>query len=330
MLKGKEVKGQLVVSKLPEVRWDGELTNSARSTFLTCRKKFEWSYLRRLSPRAPSIPFLVGGLYHNGLERMYRDGHFDEDEERDTVSKACEEACLTPGLTVKQSDEIWEQQAQVMGLLRGYAKRYLANDKKIWKVLETEKSFTYPLQPGWRARGKRDMVVRRRADGKIGLVEHKTARSVDAKYVAKLPLDNQIQGYANALKKSMGKLPDFVVYNVAKKSQLRKKQSETFEAYCKRVENDFVLNPANYYYRETLIITQTDAQRYETEQRRFAVEMERAIKEKYFYLNTNACTQMGICPFMGLCISGPTRENLSKFRERVSTHEELSVEEVLN
>jgi hypothetical protein len=317
-------KGQLVVQTLPEARWDGALTNSARSTFLNCRKKFEWQYMRRLSPRAPSIPFLVGGLVHNGLERLYKTGVFRPIAEGQIVAKACEEACLDSSLNPQQSDKVWEQQAMIMGILRGYAKLYLAKDMKAWEVLEAESSFSYDIPNGWTAQGKRDMVVRRRSDRKMGLVEHKTAGRVDANYVSKLPLDNQIIGYANALKKKYGRLPDFVVYNIMKKSQLRKGQKETFEKYQKRIEDDYTLNPSSYFYRETLTISEKDARRFEEELFRFAKEMERAIEEGFFYKNTGQCTAMGVCPYMPLCIEGPNRANLSRFRERAELHEELA------
>lgn len=325
-IKGKAAikkKGQLVVQTLPAIEWDGQLTNSARSTFLNCRQKFEWAYLRRLSPRKPSIPFLVGGLVHNGLERFYKSGVVNLKKERDIAEAACDAAAMN-ALDAKGSDEIMQQLAMVMGILSGYAKLYIKNDLAKWKVLEAEASFVYDLPNGWKKRGKRDMMIQRKSDGKIGLVEHKTAGRVDAKYVTKLPLDNQIIGYANAIKKEKGKLPDFVVYNIMKKTQLRKSQKETFDQYAKRIEADYVLNPSGYFYRETLVITATSARRFEEELIRFVEEMEAAIKKGYFYKNTGQCTAMGVCEFMPLCIEGPNRANLSRFRERADLHEELA------
>lgn len=316
-------KAKAVADSLPEIEWDGNLTNSARSTFLDCRKKFEWSYLRRLSPRTPSLPFLVGGLVHNGLEHMYKTGRFDEARERGLVRAECDKAAKTAGLTAKMSDKIYSQAAMIMGILKGYAKHYLAKDLAQWEVLEAEASFSYPLPNGWNAMGKRDMVVRRRKDGKVCLVEHKTAATIDASYIAKLPLDAQIIGYANSLLKKMGKLPDYVVYNVIKKVGIKQKQTESFNSYLKRVEDEYVREPENYFYRETIQFSREDIQNFEQELFTFSKEMERAIEEKFFYKNTSSCTRMGVCPFMQMCISGPTKENLMHFRVRSAVHEEL-------
>ena len=322
---------QLIVRNLPKIKWDNTLTNSARSTFWNCRKKFEWSYLRRLSPRAPFVPFLVGGLVHDGLDRMYSNKKMNEAEERCIAEEACEKACMEKSLTGWQSDKMWEQQAVVMGILRGYEKLYLKKDLKNWKIIAPESEFAYDFYKGkkgtWQYRGKRDLLVRRKKDNAFGLVEHKTTAMLNAGYIAKLPLDSQILGYASSVLKEFKKLPDFVLYNVMKKTQLRKTQRETFDAYMKRVEKDYLLSPTSYFYRETLSFSKRDIANFDTELLSFAKEMERSIKEGYFYKNTTHCTAMGVCQFMALCIEGPTPLNLSRFKERKKIHDELGGKE---
>lgn len=319
----KKPEGVLIATKLPEMEWNGKLSNSARSTFLNCRKKFQWQYLYRLSPRKPSIPFLIGGLFHNGLEQMYKNGFFDRDKTEQEVVVACEKACAESMLTPEESDKIWIQQGMIMGMLGGYEKLYLEKDLKEWEVVETERQFTYKISETQEAVGKRDMVVKVKKTGKIRLVEHKTAGRVDAGYIAKLPLDNQILGYANSLKKQMGKLPSDIVYNIVKKSALRLSQKETFAQFKKRVESEYLVNPSVYFYREVVSFTDKDVANYEAELKRFSEELLRAIKEKYFYMNTGQCTIMGTCPYMGLCINGPTQDALSRYRIRAAMHEEL-------
>lgn len=314
---------QVIARGLPDIRWEGRLTNSARNTFLNCRRKFEFSYLRRLSPRAPSIPFLVGGLVHEALDRIYKTWEFDEAEERKIASERCETACKEAAITEQQSDKIWEQQAVVMGILRGYAKHYMAKDKKEWKVVQAEGAFKYSLPNGWTAEGKRDLVVTRKKDNALGLVEHKTASRIDAGYVAKLPLDSQILGYANSMKKEFGKLPKFICYNVMKKSGLRRKQAESFDEFTRRIEEEYLGAPTMYFYRETLSFSEKDVQAYEQELIRFSEEMDKTIKSGYFYVNTSHCTAMGICPFLPLCAQGVNKDNLGRYMERANVHAEL-------
>ncbi len=303
------------------------LTNSARSTFLNCRKKYEYTYVYGLASRKPSIPFLVGGLFHNELDEMYTNGVFDEDAARKRIDDACEKASGQEGLTPDDSDKIWMQKAIVLGMVRGYAKFYLKDDLKKWKIIRCEGSFTVELPGGWTYRGKTDMVVEDRKTKKRFLVEHKTAGRLDAGYVAKLPLDNQIIGYAWA-DREQGNNYDGVVYNVAKKPTIRLKGNETQSQFLKRVEDEYVLYPAKYFYREPLEFSDANLDRFGEELKKFVKNIDRAHDEKDFYQNTTQCTSMGVCPFMRLCIEGVNKETLMMYRVKAQAHEELPAEEI--
>lgn len=321
--------GKDVASDLPPRKWEGTLTNSSRTTFLNCRKKFDWQYLRRLSPRTPYLPFFVGGLFHNGLERMYTSGKFDEDNEREIVEEACDKACKTPGITTQMSDTLQSQSAMIMGMLIGYEQLYLKKDLRAWKVLSAESTFKYPLKGELTkiSTGKRDMVVQEKATDKVALVEHKTTSWLTPGYISKLPLDSQILKYALSILKQTGKAPDKVVYNVARKAALRKKQTESLAQFCRRIEDEYTANPTSYFYRETLTFSMDDLRRYEAEENRFVGELDRAIKEGYFSLNTSHCTAYGTCHYMPLCVGGADKMTLTRYRVRKAVHEEL-VEEV--
>ena len=306
--------------------WDGTLTNSSRATFMNCRKKWEYEYIRRLAPRRVSIPFLVGGLFHDGLDRMYKVGAFDAEEfEEQVVLPKCEQAaeqCLEPG----QSDDVWMQRAVVMGMLKGYAKAYLKGDMASYKILRAEESFAIPLEKGRQYMGKRDLLVMDRKTEKLVLFEHKTTSRLDGGYLAKLPLDNQILGYAWSVGKLMGRLPERVVYNVAKKPGIRQKASETFEEFAARVEQEYVLEPARYFYRETIHFSKADIDRFYAGLGPIAGEMERCVKTNFFYQNTGHCTTYGACQYMPLCVNGVNKETLAQYRVKDSSHEELEIQ----
>ncbi len=170
------------------------------------------------------------------------------------------------------------------------------------------------------------MVVRERKSGRVKLVEHKTAGRLDAAYVAKLPLDNQIIGYAWAKGKEKVKL-EGVVYNVTKKPSIRLRQNETLNDFYKRIESEYTERPEEYFYRESLSFSPDDLKRFETELTRFMGEIDRCHKEDFFYQNTSQCTAMGVCPFMKLCCEGATKENLMLYRVKGRPHEEIPEED---
>lgn len=315
------------LSKFKAFAQGKELTNSARSTFMNCRKKYEYSYVYNLATRRPSIPFLVGGLFHNALDRCYSNGFaLDIDAEKDVAERECEKASQAPGLTPEESDKVWVQAATVVGLLTGYKKQWLAQDKRNWDVIEAEGTFDVPLPGGWRYRGKTDLVVRDRKTKAVKLVEHKTTGRLDAGYVAKLPLDNQILGYIWAKNQEKLGIKE-VVYNVSRKPSIRLKQSETLDAFCKRLVEEYNLNTATYYYRETLVFDPSDVERFRAELFSFVEEIDRCEERKFYYQNTTQCTAMGVCPFMALCTGGVNEETLGMYRVKERAHEELPDED---
>ncbi len=297
------------------------LTNSARGTFMNCRRKYAFEYLHLLAPRRTNIPFLVGGLFHDGLEWMYKNGFFDAETFGKKVHKAVKEAA-TSALDTQQSDKIWIQEAIIMGMLKGYERLYLEIDLKEYEVLSTESSFAIPLDHGWTYKGKRDMVMRHKKTKAVWLWEHKTTSQLDSGYIAKLPLDNQILGYAWSLIKEIGSV-EKVMYNVTKKPGIKQKQTETFEQYRDRVLGVYCAEPERYFYREPVLFSQKQIDRFVDELNRFVGEMEAAVQSGYFYQNAGHCTAYGKCEFMPICVNGPSKDILQQYRQKTSAHEEL-------
>jgi len=302
------------------------LTNSSRSMFLNCRRKYQYSYVYGLAPRKPSVPFLVGGLFHDELDRMYTAGEFDEEAAKARIATACEKAANTEGLVPEDSDNIYVQQAIAFGAVKGYAANYLASDLKKWRVVAAEGDFSVPINSSWTYRGKTDLVVEERATGRTLLVEHKTAGRLDAGYVAKLPMDSQILGYAWAKRQEKLRLAG-VVYNVTKKPQIRQRQTETLRQFYQRIEDEYALNPAAYFYREILVFSDGDIDRFAGELEDFTRDVEQAQERNKFSVNPSQCTAMGVCPFMRLCLDGVNKETLMHYRIKDRPHEELPQED---
>ena len=276
----------------------------------------------RLTPIKASLPFLVGGLFHDGLEKFY-DGKFKEQTFRKYVQDKIE-AAMEAATSSQESELLWVQEIVVMGMLSGYIERYAKQDKVQWKIIAPETDFTFKLQNGMTYAGKRDLLVESRKTPGITLVEHKTTGYITPGYIAKLPLDNQIQIYCVSVEKEYGKLPKRVIYNIIKKPGIRQKQNESFEQYRVRVEQEYKDNLTSYFYREVVPISSLKAKEHSLELEKCACEIQRAIKEGYYYKNTTQCTSFGNCPFMPLCLKQPLAIN--GFNQRESLHSELSIQ----
>lgn len=92
---------------------------------------------------------------------------------------------------------------------------------KEYEVLGVEKKFNWEID-GHKMIGFADLILKRKSDGKIVLVDHKSAGRL-MKKDGKTPLKNQIEYlesykkqmymYADAMKKTMGFFPDIIVWN---------------------------------------------------------------------------------------------------------------------
>lgn len=298
------------------------LTNSARSTFLNCRKKFYWQYIKRLSPIKPAMPLLVGGLVHDGLERFYSKEGLDLDEYQLIVQQKLNEQLAFVSKD-EDASKLMQQEALVMGILNGYVKRYSKQDKTNWVIKAPETEFCFDI-PGSTLKnaGKRDLLVNSKKDKSLILVEHKTTARLDPGYLAKLPLDNQILGYAYSCLVDEGELPKHIVYNVMQKLGIRLKQNETLQQFYDRMKMEYEYNLESMFYREIVPINKKQVMQYIEELSMMAQEISRCIETGFFYMNTTQCTQYGTCPYMPLCTKQKDAEYLYVIRE--STHAELS------
>lgn len=325
---------QKIVTSLGDVDLSArEITNSARSTLLTCRRKFALSYGHRLRRRGVVDYFWIGGQFHKELEIMYENRAFDRKRMAARVREAAGEA-MALAADDGQRAKIQVAHATLMGMVPVYADLYLEQDLRRFKIAATEQALEREI-PGtkWTYRGKTDMVVdlARLKDpwgerGTRGMVENKTTGQMDANYFARLPLDHQILGYVWLLEPHWGRM-GFIVYNVAQKSRLRQKNGESFNQFCARIEEDYRLDPTKYFYREKVEFSWKTVKAFVGELVDFVGEVEFHQKRGIWGMATNQCTIRGACEFLRLCIEGPSRDVLMEYSRREHAHEELDGDE---
>jgi len=314
------------------------MTNSMRRQFTGCRRRCYWQYVQRLTPRAVFVPYLTGGLFHAELGAAYlgTSGMCDPDVDKpkpftfDAQLAAARvtavvEAALkdSVGLTPEDVDKVWMQQAVVCGMVAGHAKRYLKQDRAAWKVLGVEvKDTVLPIRgTGWSLAGALDLLVEEK--GKPLIVEHKTTADISASYVARIPLDWQILGYAWLAAAKLGRPVNWVVYNMVKKPTIRQRKGETMEGFLERLEDVYATEPHKYFHRERVKVTAPMVKAFLAELAQFVGEFDRCLETGFWYQNAYACDLRGACPYMRLCLEGPNKANLLHYTRRAAKHAEL-------
>ena len=170
------------------------LTNSMRTCFIKCRRRFWYSYDNKLTPKERAIYFVIGSAFHTALDSLYTKAKLPK------VLKAADDE-MREAMTVTVSPFMQEKletgRAMLRGMLRAYFQTYIASDLKRFEVLHTEVKgeMTASSDPEWIWGGKLDMVVQEKATKQVFIMEHKTAASINEDYVGRLPLDDQIHHY---------------------------------------------------------------------------------------------------------------------------------------
>jgi hypothetical protein len=302
------------------------LTGSRLRCFRTCARLHQLRYVEGWRPRQESEALRFGSLFHLGLEAWWRAAANPAAGPLDSALAA---------VAGRAVDEF--EQVRIEELLRGYDLRWRDSIGE-YEVLGVEVAYRAPLlNPAtrfarsrtWQLAGKIDAVVRRRADGRVLVVEHKTTveeiETDDKHYWSTLALDPQISGYCVGAE-ALGYAVDEILYDVAKKPgqkplkatppesrkytkdgrlyATQRESDETAEEYRARIRAEIEGALSRFFQRRAIPRTESQLHDYLVD----AWQQGRAMRELelagFAPRNTDACHRFGTCPFWLVCSTG--------------------------
>lgn len=138
----------------------------------------------------------------------------------------------------------------VLAMADGYATRWGKDDQaRKWLALEEKFDVRFPHANGYRLRGKVDGVFET-AKGKAWLLETKTASQIVEDTLSdSLAFDFQSLFYVMAMEIALKREIHGVLYNLARKPQLRRGKAESLDAFQQRIKADIALRPDFYFIR---------------------------------------------------------------------------------
>lgn len=311
--------------KSPEIHLPSPFTvsHSLLKEWLTCRRKYLFNYLMRLTPLRMAVPLWIGNWFHRGIEKFYQ--HKDPDRFIPKILTKMERSVRKMGfLTPEDEESMARGIAMVEGMLTVYVE-YYHKDLKRWDIVEPELRFEVPIGTNVKYVGIIDLVIRHK--NKLRIMESKTAGRIDKNYVDRLPIDTQITGYAIGAGYALKQPVQKIIYNITKKSELRGRKGESTSALAKRIVEDYRARPEFYFHREELYRDKSTQQEFKSEISEMVRQIERAhafVKNSsfddlrgIFHKNTNSCVMPGrICEYLVLCTQGLKSGPLSQFRIR--------------
>jgi hypothetical protein len=146
-------------------------------TMRRCPREHALLHVAGLRPQRRSEALTVGWLFHHALEAYYRSG--DEKAAWEAIQALAHE----PGY-----EETYPAVERMVG---SYLERYRHHDR--WQVLAVEETLAYQ-DKALSYSARLDLVVHDKADDRLWLVEHKTARTITADLLSGYQMDMQILG----------------------------------------------------------------------------------------------------------------------------------------
>jgi hypothetical protein len=220
------------------------LSQSGAGVFRDCRKMAHLRYELGIYPKEEDAVLSLGKLFHKSLEIFYLE-----------ILNGCDGPPASNWrdrlreILTKENPKQPTYIDVTIAMMARYLQKY--DDHIKWEVVGVEVPFSIPLinpDTGAASRsfvreGKLDLLIRKKNDGTVWLVEHKSSSRIDSAYLRRLWLDFQITWYLEAAEKKYGIKIAGIIYNMIEKPQTAKlvpgvgETEAEFADRCKELKN---------------------------------------------------------------------------------------------
>lgn len=306
------------------------ITQGALAMFQTCREKTRLFY-EGWTPKRESPALVYGSIVHGVLELVYDDVRKKKLTKIPSSRKIGKYVDKVGDIWTKERKRLTPQQREFLEVSLGIAEAIMPTYFSYWwkedlreikwKNLESQFDIPYRTSTGYRTRlrGKKDGIF---TNPRMWLFETKTKSILnEGNLLDTLWFEFQVNFYLFAMRKTTGKFPAGVLYNIIRKSSLYRRKHETLAGYAKRVADDVARRPEFYFVRFEVVVKPDEMRAFEKELDALVIEFIRWLKGKGgHYKNTGACeSKYGSCPFLPICSS----QDYTEFFKRDSIYREL-------
>ena len=329
------------------------ITKSRLAVYGQCQRLHDIQYVRGYRPVVESESMAWGSLLHAGLEAWWKAHQRGESllalPDAEVAMVAYRAAHLAA------IDDAAMARAEV--LIVAYDARWAASMAD-YEVIGVEVEFvaTIPGRKRLRVAGKLDALIRRRSDGVVMFVEHKTSGadlSLGSTYWARLRMDPQISIYF-AGARELGHDPHACIYDVIVRPDLRplkatpaelrkhtkptktepsrlyanqREADETIEEFRGRMATAVAVAPEAYFARAEIVRLESEIDDSQRDVEELALQIRSGAHTGVSPRNPNACFLYGrTCPFLSACDGTASLDDETKFRKAERQHEELSIQ----
>ncbi len=325
---------------------------SRMRSYNLCRRLHFFEYILGVRPLVDRESAEFGTIIHAGLEAWW----LAWAEGRELL--ALEEALAAIAKAVAAAsypDEATAAKAEL--LMLGYHARW-APGMGEWEVIAVERRFEAPMPTpagakrvrGLKVVGKIDVLVRRRSDGTVWIVEHKTTTAdltPGSTYWMRLRMDGQVSVYFEGAR-ALGLEPVGCLYDVISRPQQRplkatpedkrKYKKGTTELYANQRLTDETMDefkarmaaviaaaPEEYYQRSEVVRLEAELEESRKDTYETALMIRETKRAERAPRNVDACMTYGsICKFYDVCSLSASIDDPTRFRKLDDVNPELA------
>lgn len=296
------------------------LSYSSIATFLSCRHKYFYKYIKGYTPRTFESKYIVGNFFSLGLFYFYT-------QKKDPIESVMkmfeiEKQNMRKKLILSPTDEqsLYEQDVIIRGMLEAYKIKY----KEFIKTTKhggNEVPLEHVSSNGVKFMGKLDNLLIR--DGKKYIHEIKTSKYLDENYVKNIKNSLQIAIYYTLYNELHEDKIEGIIYDVTKKPSIRLKQNETKSDYLDRLNSYyFDKTKADLFYMEIIKKPLISSKKVFNLIDRILDDIKKCKTEEDYYHNFQQCFVWNRCEYYDVCFFGENKNNLAMFDIRQNADKE--------
>jgi hypothetical protein len=329
------------------------ITTSRMKAFNACRRLHHYQYVLGYRPLVDRESAEFGSIFHKGLEAWWL--AWAQGRELLALEEALA-AIAKAARTASFFDEATAVKADL--LMTGYHMRW-APTMGEYEVIAVEREFAAPLPTptgakrarGLRVAGKLDVLVRRRSDGTIWIVEHKTTTAdltPGSTYWQRLRMDTQVSVYFEGTR-ILGYEPVGCLYDVVSKPQQRplkatpedkrkfkkdgtlyanqRLQDESMEAFRARMMEEISGAPEVFFQRSEVVRLEAELEESRRDTYETALMIRETGKADRAPRNPDSCFLWGRpCSYYDVCTNAASIDDETRFKKLDSVHPELEMD----
>lgn len=285
------------------------ISHSGLRLWRNCQRSYRYAYIDLRVPVKVAPALMIGRAWDLALEAW----HHEKTAEAKMLA-----ACKFLGAV---NDE--HLRAKLEAMMCGYTAAWAEDPIRI---IATQVTFTAPIvhpitgetHPAYEYTGVLDAVCEKQGR-LLGFESKSSGEDItpgSAFWQRVTTLDPQVSMYIPGAARA-GYPIEGVLYDVARKPDLRVKVNETADAYRERIALDIQKRPEHYYQRHEIVRLEHDAIAYQQDLWDYAQALTEAESTGRYPRNPDRCRQFGrVCEYIGVCTGEASIDDPVMYRKK--------------